>query len=427
MTDFLRGISNRLRSKTSAALSAAGAWQIASYVIPLLTTPYLARILGPHQFGQVAVGLAVATYVQIVTDWGFNFTATQAAARLRADPSGLDKLISATIFAKASLFAGASIVTLAVIFTIGSEALRPLIILSLIGPLGGVFNLDWLLRGTERIGTFAITTVFGRLCAVPLVFLLVRDPGDVNLAAFALAISSPITAAVILYAARRENLLHLTRISVKSAFDQISVGAHVFLSTAAISIYTNTLSIVIAGTSNATQVGLFSSADKIRRPVQSLYSPIAMVFYPRLSYLAQEDASQAKAMCSRILLIQGSVALTLSIILAVTAPLCVTVVLGNAYADAVPVLRVLSSLIFMVGLSNVLGLMIMIPFGLRREFLFCVAAGAVIGLGLAIPLSMAAGALGAAVAAASAEATVTVSMYVVLSRRFAWFRPFGGN
>jgi O-antigen/teichoic acid export membrane protein len=67
--------------------------------------------------------------------------------------------------------------------------------------------------------------------------------------------------------------------------------------------------------------------------------------------------------------------------------------------------------------------MIMLPFGMKREFTFCISAGAAVGIGLAVPLSASAGAVGAATAAVCAEAAVTLTMYWMISRRFDWFRP----
>ena len=51
-------------------------FQVACYIFPLLTIPYLARIIGTEGFGKIAFAAAVVSWIQIVVDWGFNYTAT---------------------------------------------------------------------------------------------------------------------------------------------------------------------------------------------------------------------------------------------------------------------------------------------------------------------------------------------------------------
>src|SRR5690554_5051167 len=87
----VREINARLRrSKDGKALVGNFSYmmllQISGYVFPLLTIPYLARVIGVDGFGKIAFAAAVVVWFQALTDWGFNYTATRDVAQNRENP-----------------------------------------------------------------------------------------------------------------------------------------------------------------------------------------------------------------------------------------------------------------------------------------------------------------------------------------------------
>jgi PST family polysaccharide transporter len=156
-------------------------------------------------------------------------------------------------------------------------------------------------------------------------------------------------------------------------------------------------------------------------------SPIVLVFFPRMGALGKSDRTAAEMLAKNLLLIQGGCALALTLGLVVFAPLAVYLLLGAAFIDAVPVLRLQACLIFLVGVSNVLGLMIMLPFGMKKQFMHAIFAGAAVGAVSVVPLCYAFGACGAAASTVLAEAAVTLWMFVHLARQFSWLSLRNGH
>jgi O-antigen/teichoic acid export membrane protein len=224
--------------------------------------------------------------------------------------------------------------------------------------------------------------------------------------------------------AARSGILTAPALSFRDASRKIFEARHLFLSNVAISFYTNALALVLGITSGVAQVGLYSGASKLRMAAQSALSPIGMVAYPKMNYLAANDGQRAEKAAFLLLKVQSAVALALSLGLCATAPLAVRIALGRGFESAVPVLQVQSWLIVVIAVSNVLGLMIMLPFGMTKQFSHSVVIGAIVGFALVFPMSYCAGALGASFAALVAEIVVTTLMYVAVARRFAWMPRF---
>jgi O-antigen/teichoic acid export membrane protein len=363
----------QLGRATWAGLASTSVWQIANYLIPLLTFPYLARTLGVSGYGVIGVGSAIVSYALLVTDWGFEYSATQAVAREQEDPDAINRILWATVSAKVllGLLSSGAIIFGALLF-VPDPSLKAVLLILTLNVAGSAFNLGWVLRGMELLSKFAAASIIGRLAGVPLVFLLVRRSDQMAEAAFAGTAGGLITAAVTWEMALRMGILRKPRISTRDILMQTKNSAHLFLSTVAINLYTATITVILGATMGMQHVGLFGGADKIKSSVQGLLSPISMVYYPRMSFLASTDPKKARTTSLVLLRTVAGLSLLLSVGLCLTAPIAVRLLLGNDFGAAVPVLRVMSWLIFLVATNTVLADMIMLPFGLKREFLLCI-------------------------------------------------------
>src|SRR5690554_3233147 len=79
--------------------------QVANYVFPLITIPYLARVIGVEGFGKIAFAAAIILWLQTIADWGFNYTATRDVAKSRDDPERISEIFSNVLWARLFLMA----------------------------------------------------------------------------------------------------------------------------------------------------------------------------------------------------------------------------------------------------------------------------------------------------------------------------------
>ena len=412
-------IRRQLLSRSGRGLSAAAIWQLSNYAIPLLTFPYLARVLGAEGFGLIGLAAAIIGYAVMVTDWGLGLTGTQAVAQNQNDPAAIRLLVWDFIFAKA-LLGGICTGAVAIGIAWAPASLRPLLVVSMLNLVAAVLAVDWVLRGTEQLASLATLSIAGRLTSVPLTYLLVRNSDDLALAILATCLGAILSTALCWIKIARMGLVGLPVLRLGPALEALRSSTHIFLSTAVISLYTSSLIVVLGAVSSPVQVGLFTGARRLRDAVNGALSPFPVVFFPRMSAVSVSDPAGAERLAKRLFVVQGGFALVLSIALTVAAPILVRILLGTGFEQAVPVLRVMAWTIFLTAISNVAGVIIMIPFGMKRYLTYCLVLGAAIGLGTAIPLAYLYGAFGASIAALLAEIAVTTSMLFCLQQRFAW-------
>ena len=394
------------------------AWQGMNYLIPLVTLPYLARVLQPEQFGVLGFATSVVAYAAMFTDWGFGLSATQAIAAHRDDPAALRRIFWNTLAAKCLLGLVSAAALAGLVAAV--PGLRPygfLLACAWLQVAGGMITADWFLQGMEMMGRFAIASSIGRVLPLPLIFLFVHAPGDVAAAALIQSASALVAGAISLRLAAATGVPGRPAASVGGVVDSIRGGFYLFLSSASVSLYSNLNTLIVFTVAGPVEGGLFVGADKLRRAAQGLITPISVVMYPRISNVLSRDRSAGFEMIRTLLLAQGGFTLLLSVATWITAPLVVRIILGPSYLDAVEVLRALAPVLFLVGINNVLGIQMLLPLGLKREFLLSVTIPGVLSLAYMPTLAYAYGAVGVAVALSVTELLVNVVAGWFLYRR----------
>ena len=296
------------------------------------------------------------------------------------------------------------------------RAVWPVMLASAPAVLGSLLFPQWLFQGLERMGFVAVCTMTSRALSIPLIFWAVQSAQDTWLAALIQASGSVMAGLLACVLVWRQRLVCWVRPrwgDVRQAFID---GWHIFISSAAISVYTTIIPMLLGLLTNHTAVGLFSAADKIRLAYQSLVTPLSNAVYPRVSALMTQSTQAGLALVRKVLLIQGGLTFGLSCALWMLAPWTVRLIMGPQFDAAVSVLRVMAPLPFLIGLSNVFGIQIMLPLGLKRPFTRIVIASGLINITLMLALAPGWGAEGAAATVLITEGLVTFAMALVVRK-----------
>jgi PST family polysaccharide transporter len=390
---------------------------MASYAAPLVTLPWLTRVLGPSNFGRLSFCVAVTSYFVLFADYGFNLSATRQIAMHSDDRAGRSRVFWNTITVKALLAAvGFPVLVLLTLCGARFQAERTLLLINYLTVLGAVLTPTWYFMGTERQAILSGISIAVRVASIPAIFLFVRSSKDVLIAAFIPSSMTVVGGILCLLVLMRDKQLDRARVARGELIEVLAQGWHLFVSTASISLYQATNTVILGFVAGNAAVGHYSAAEKVVQACQGLLAPIGQSVYPRISRLMLESREAAFALIRRILRIQGSVAFAMSVLLFVLATPLIRLLYGPGYDETANVLHWLAALPFLVGLSNVFGVQTMLALGMNRLVSrILVAAGGLNVIALFV-LTHWYGAVGAAMAVAGTELFVTLVMALIVRR-----------
>lgn len=274
----------------------------------------------------------------------------------------------------------------------------------------------WLFQGLERMRHITVFTILARTLVVIAIFAFVHQQSDYRLAAALQASGMVIAGLLAIVFIPRIVRLRLHWPGLAQLRHVIVDGWHVFLSTAAISLYTSSNVFFLGLLTNATAVGYFAAAEKLIKAVQGLVGPVSQAVYPHVAALSARSPKDALAFIAKLLRIQGAATLALSLLLFMLAEPVVHLLLGGRFQESVRLVEWMAVLPFIIGLSNVFGIQTMLNFDMKQSFSRILLASGLINIALIVPLAYWLGAEGAAISVVLTELVVTATMAFALAR-----------
>ncbi|MCG5072830.1 flippase [Paraburkholderia tagetis] len=398
--------------------------QLGAYAMSFATFPYLARVLGPHQFGVFGYSMAIAAYGTTFTEWGFNLSGPRAVVECRNDPARLNELIWSIVAGKAVLcLISLGILCVVVLFNHQFAAVFLVILCSWIAVVANVFTMYWLMQGLERFRLLATVVLLARVLMLPLTFIFVRDSNDVLAAALIQAAGPFVAALFSVLVAYRTGVLKRPSVSVMSTWHRLVQGADMFVAAASVSLFSSANTMILGATAGAYQVGIYAAADKIRNVGNIIPAQINQVFFPRITALFKENREESakltvKGLCAVQLITTGIAAF-----FCISASGVSALVLGEAYSGSVTVLKLLSLCAIAGNFSYFVGLQVLVPFGKAKTRSMIMLFGGLINVVVAFLVAPHFGAQGAAISLLAAEIVIIV-LYAILIIRGRELREY---
>ncbi len=392
--------------------------QFSNYLFPLITFPYLVRVLGPEKFGLINFAAAFVSYFTVFVDYGFNLSATREISVNRNNPSKVNEIFSGVMIIKSSLFLLGLVIFIILVEVVPKfSADAPVYFFSFLAVLGSVVFPSWFFQGIEKMNYITAITIGVKIIWVVSVFLFIKSPSDIillvilNGVSFLLIGSIGILFILIKFGVR----IYLTPFYVikKLLID----GWYVFMSTASISLYTSTNIFILGLLAGNEIVGYYAAADKIRMAVQGLFQNAAQTIYPHISKLFAESKERAVSFLKKYLKLSISIAAIITVVMFLFSEQIILVVLGKNYIPSINVFRIVLFLPVIILFSNVYGIQTMLNLGYEKEFFRILFLAGIINLILSFILVPVYFEIGTAVAVLITEVIVTSGMYVFVKKK----------
>lgn len=392
--------------------------QGANHILPLITLPYLVRVLGPERYGLIAFSQAFIQYFSILTDYGFNLSATREVSIYRDDKEKVSEIFSSVMIIKFGLLILSFIIMTVLVFSFGKFRQDWLIYFLTFGMVvGQVLFPVWFFQGMERMKYIAYLNIAARLIFTVAIFVFIHQASDYIYVPFLNFMGSLIGGVLSLWIVFRNFNVNFKLPSVADIKHQLREGWYIFISTMAISLYTTSNTFILGLFTNNTVVGYYSGAEKIIKAIQGLLSPVSQTIYPHISKLASESKEKAIKFIRKITLLVGGASFVLSLVVFIFADVIVKFLLGNQYLESIVILRILAFLPLTVGLSNIFGIQTMLTFDYKKAFSNILVAAGIINISLAFILAPLYQQIGISFSVLITEIFVTISMFIYLQSK----------
>jgi polysaccharide transporter, PST family len=395
--------------------------QICTYALPLVTFPYLARVLGPAGWGSVVFAQAIGVVIAVFVEYGFDISASRETSRHRGEPRHLSQLISGVLGAKVIL---AALCVCGAIFSRRfTHHVAPSLVLFWSSTIWGVcqgINMLWYFQGLERMRLASALEIGGKVVATLSIFLLVHHPDDGWKVMAAQCVGCIVAHGVTIVLAYREvGFMWPTFSSVRRA---LRLGWSMFLFRAAQGLTGSLNGLVLGWVAPLAALGQYAGAERISRVFQQGLWPINQALYPKLTKQMRDDRHDAMKMVRLSLFFLGGLGLLFGLILFFSAPLLVHVVLGDAFRGSVTALHVFSLWIPLVALSTVLTFQLLLPNQLDYQFNAVIVTAGLLSFGSALLLAPICQAAGIAWSAVIGQLYSLIAFSIILTR--AGLNPF---
>ncbi len=153
--------------------------QLANMLLPLLTVPYVVRIIGPERLGLLNFSLAFIAYFSLIINYGFDMAAVRSIAANRGNTAAVNRVFCEVLAGKILLWALSTVLFAGIIIAI--PEFREQWVLhtcSYLTCIGVVLFPLWLYQGMEDLSRVALFNLIVKVLFSLSVFVLIRQPGD---------------------------------------------------------------------------------------------------------------------------------------------------------------------------------------------------------------------------------------------------------
>ena len=309
---------------------------IAKILFPLVTLPYLTRVLSLEAYGAVSYVKSIVAYAQTAIDFGFILSSVRDIVNANREKELTARVVGNTIVAKLMLAVAAFVAILILAFVVPTlRDYKVLLLLSFITPLLSCFLLDFFFRGVERMHIVSVIYVSMKAISTVLTVILIKGDEHLLLIPVFDAISS-LVAISITWCIYKRTGFGVKFDGIKGAIRKIRESFFFFANSAASNVF-GALTTAIIGIciTDLREVAYWSVSIQLVGAIQLMYAPLSQGVYPHM--IKSKDLSLIR----KILYVFVPLVCLGSIIAAFISPTLLSIVGGEDYRDASTVFRCL--------------------------------------------------------------------------------------
>lgn len=389
---------------------------MSSFIFPLISYPYVSRILLPEGTGKVSFATSLIAYFIMFAQLGIPTYGVRACSRVRDDRQALTRTAQELLIINLIMTAlSYTALFLALLFVPRLRAERTLYLLVSLSMIFNTIGMEWLYKALEQYTYITVRSIVFKIVALIAMFVLIHSREDYVIYGGITILASSASGICNFVHARR--FISLRPVGGYRFRPHLKAVAVFFAMACASTVYTNLDTVMLGFMTSDETVGYYNAAVRIKSILVSIVTSLGAVLLPRASYYVERgEMDRFRQITRKALNFVFLAAVPMMIYFMVFARQGIFLLSGENYAGAVrPMQWIMPTLLF-IGLSNVLGIQILVPLNREKVVLWSIIAGAAVDVVLNVALIPQYGASGAAAATSVAELVVLAVQFFVLGK-----------
>lgn len=383
--------------------------QVAGYVFPLISMPYLARVIGADGFGKIAFASAIVVWIQTISDWGFNLTATRDVAQNRDNKELVSRIFSNVLWARSVLTLLSGIILLLVVLLVPylRENADIIFVTFLLVP-GYILFPEWFFQAIEKMKYTTLFNLLLKLIFTVAVFVFIHKREDYLIQPLLTTIGYLLCGIGALYLIFKKWGYTLYKPQWTEIFKTIRNSTDVFINNLMPNLY-NSFSVMLLGFfGGSTANGIYDGGNRFPVIFYQFQSVLSRAFYPFLSRRPDKHSFYAKLNIVSALI--GAVFLIL------LSPLVIKIMLGNEFEKSVVVMQILSFSVVFLAMDYTYGTNFLIIIHKEKPLRNLAFVSSIIGMSVAIPLVYYFSYIGAAITVLLCRGMLGAGSYILAKK-----------
>jgi PST family polysaccharide transporter len=393
------------------------ALQIFNLLVPLITYPYLIRVVGKETYGLVVFVQAVIQYLVILVEFGFNISATKEISIYRDNKNKLSEIVSSVLLIKGIFFLFTVLILAVLLVTIPKvKGYETLFILSMWACLYSVIFPIWYFQGIEKMKYITYITLVSRLTFLGLIFVFIHSPADYLFIPIINGIGALLAGSGSLYIIFKKHRVKFKLQTVKNIKHYFKDSIPIFVSNVSIKLYVSTNKVIVGAFLGMAEVAYYDLAEKVTSILKQPQNILSQAIFPKIS--KEKNIDFVKKIFVYSLLIN-----ILLFIGVITGSKYIVLLLGgHDMLAAVWVLNILALTVPVIAMSNIFGIQLLIPFGFSKTFSKVIILSGIIYLIQAFALWATVGfsVINVSVITLTTEMFVTTTMFYYTKKYKLW-------
>lgn len=391
------------------------AYQVLVMLVPLVTTPYISRVLGAENIGIYSYTLSISAYFILFGTIGTNLYAQRQIAFFQKD-----RYKYSTIFWEVLLLRLMGMLMALVLFfscfVIRNNQYSLYYSVLLIELLGAILDISWLFQGLEQFKITVFRNSLVKIISIIMIFMFVKTKYDL-LFYFLIYAISIIGGNLSLWFSLKKNLTKVSMNTLKP-LKHLAPSIILFVPQMAIQIYTildrTMLGYLIV---DKKEVGFYDQGQKLIKTMIAIVTALGTVMLPRMaSKFSEGDHAGIREYIYKSFKMVCMISIPMSLGIFSVADSFVPLFFGDGYSPVILLLRIISPVIFFIGFSNVIGVQFLLPTKREKQYTISVICGALINFAVNVLLIPKFGAFGASVGTVIAEAAVATIQIIFIRK-----------